>query len=89
MTCPHLRTGNPRISRGVSVLEVLISIGVASIGLLGVILLVPLADHQMNRGFMLERASQTGVNAVRDFEARGMHDPTTWMWGARGVAERL
>ncbi len=65
-------------SRGVTVLEVLISIGVAAVGLLGVILLIPLADHQMNRGFVLERANQVGANAFREFEVRGMHNPNNW-----------
>jgi hypothetical protein len=65
-------------SRGVTVLEVLISIGVAAVGLLGVILLIPLADHQMNRGFVLERANQVGANAFREFEVRGMHNPHNW-----------
>ena len=64
--------------RGVTVLEVLIAIGVAAVGLLGVILLVPLADHQMNRGLTLERANQVGANAFREFEVHGMHNPSNW-----------
>jgi hypothetical protein len=67
-----------RFRSGISVLEVLISIGVASVGLLGVILLIPLADHQMNRGLVLERSNQVGANAFREFEIIGADNPNLW-----------
>lgn len=78
VTHPQFTLRNRQFPRGVSVLEVLISIGVATIGLLGVILLIPLADHQVNRGFVLERANQVGKNAFREFEIMGMNNPANW-----------
>lgn len=85
------RTPPSRVAgrRGVTVLEVLISIGVASVGLLGAILLIPLADHQMNQGLVLERANQVGANAFREFDIREMNNPTRWIWHARGSTQVL
>jgi hypothetical protein len=59
-------------------LEVLFSIGVALIGLLGVAALLPLAVHYMGRGSVADNAAIFGRSAVSAFKARQMLRPTMW-----------
>lgn len=68
------------IRRGVSLLEVLFSIGVIGIGLLGVIALYPLALGQIGTGMVADRSARAGQNAVEVFAARGMARPDQLMW---------
>jgi len=68
------------IRRGVSLLEVLFSIGVIGIGLLGVIALYPLALGQIGTGMVADRSARAGQNAVEVFAARGMARPDQWWW---------
>lgn len=64
---------------GVSLVEVLISIGVLSIGLLGVISLLPLASHQAQQGVLEDRKASVGRRAFREFLVRGMSNPNHWV----------
>jgi hypothetical protein len=64
--------------RGISILEVLFSIGIATIGLFGVLVLIPFAVHQANIGLNIERSTTTGRNAMAEFEIRGYHNPARW-----------
>lgn len=68
------------IRRGVSLLEVLFSIGVIGIGLLGVIALYPLALGQIGTGMVADRSARAGQNAVEVFSARGMARPDQSLW---------
>lgn len=65
--------------RAVSLLEVLFSIGVIAIGLAGILALLPLGLYQMGKGNVADRSSRAGLNAVEDFEIRGMGRPDTWI----------
>ncbi|MCA9124916.1 MAG: hypothetical protein KDB11_32290 [Planctomycetales bacterium] len=65
---------------GVSLLEVLFSIGVISIGLLGVIALYPLALGQIGTGVVADRSARAGQNAVQVFSASGMARPDQLLW---------
>lgn len=66
--------------RGVSIIEVLISIGVAFIGLVGVMAVIPLALSQVSRGDTADRASRLGQNAIEEFNLREMRHPNNWRW---------
>lgn len=68
------------VRRGVSLLEVLFSIGVIGIGLLGVIALYPLALGQVGTGVVADRGARVGQNAVHVFSARGMARPDQLLW---------
>ena len=57
--------------RGVSLLEVLFSLGVISVGLLGVATLIPLAATQVRRGADMEQAAKIGMNALNRIELGG------------------
>ncbi len=66
--------------RGVSLLEVTFSIGVAMIGLLGVAALLPVAGSLANKGVVADAAARRGSDAIRDFHVRSMGNWTTWRW---------
>ncbi len=54
-------------SRGISLLEVMISIGVVGIGLLGVASLIPLANYKAAKGVQEDRKALFGKRAFRDY----------------------
>ncbi len=58
-------------------MEVLISIGVVSIGLLGVAALIPVAQFKAAQGILEDRKAVFGRRAVREFRIRGMNSPGT------------
>jgi prepilin-type N-terminal cleavage/methylation domain-containing protein len=64
--------------RGVTLVEVMFAIGIVSVGLLGVLLVVPLAGNRAARGFVADGADRVGRNAIREFEIRSMAQPNTW-----------
>ncbi len=74
-----------RIRSGVSLLEVMFAIGVVGVGLLGVIAVLPLALNQVGRGNMADRSSRVGMNAVAEFDLRGMRAPSTWRFPTGAV----
>ena len=76
-TSTHVRRRN---RRGISILEVLFSIGIATIGLFGVLALIPFAVHQANVGLDIERGMTTGRNAMAEFKIRGYLDPNRWYY---------
>ena len=60
---------------GITLLEVLISIAVAAIGLLGVAALIPVAAYQAQDGARNDRMSNVGRRSIREIEIRGFCDP--------------
>lgn len=64
---------------GISLLEILMSIGVTSIGLLGVASLIPLAQFKAAEGIRQDRQAAVGRRAFREFRIRGMADPRNWI----------
>jgi hypothetical protein len=63
---------------GISLLEVMFSIGVVMIGLLAAAALLPLAGLQVSKGIIADNAASLGRQAVRDFHVRGMANPNNW-----------
>jgi hypothetical protein len=64
--------------RGISLMEVLISMFVLAVGLLGVAALIPAGRHEIVEATKLETAAMIGRNAFRDIEIRRYLDPTLW-----------
>ena len=65
--------------RGITILEVLFSMGVIAIGLLGVMAIVPVALNQVGRGEVADQSARAGLNALREFETRGMARADQWV----------
>ena len=70
--------GRRRARRGISLLEVLISIFVLSIGLLGVAAVLPVARHQMIEAAKADRGSACGQAALNDIKVRGALNLADW-----------
>lgn len=63
---------------GLTLIEILISIGVVAIGLLGVAILLPVAGRQALDGEIADQAALVGRNAFHEFLIRGMSRPEYW-----------
>ena len=70
---------------GISLLEIMWSIGIVGIGLIGVAALIPLAHHKAAQGIQEDRKTLFGKRAFREFRVRGMDRPGSislplWFW---------
>ncbi|MDA0659146.1 MAG: hypothetical protein O3C60_09905 [Planctomycetota bacterium] len=76
--------GNRRLARsGISLIEILMSIGVLLIGLLGVVALFPAGQHRAQQSSMEDRKSLGGRRAVREFSIRDMDDTSNWIYNSQ------
>ena len=64
--------------RGISLLEVLISIGILSVGLASVLALLPAGGSQAKKAMVEDRRSALGAAAIGDFVNRGFLNPSKW-----------
>lgn len=64
--------------RGISLLEVVISIFVSSVGILGIAALIPAGQIQLQRANISDHGSALGRKALREARLRGLLDPSTW-----------
>jgi hypothetical protein len=70
-----------RPRRGITLTEVLISLGILTIGLLGVAALFPVGSYYMQRGEIADHGSALAQAAFNDAVARGVLNPERWlMW---------
>lgn len=72
---------------GVSLLEVLFSIGVVLVGLAGIAALLPVAGMQANKGALADSAARLGADAIREFHVRSMGNPKAWRWFDPSVSQ--
>ncbi|MFT5527861.1 MAG: prepilin-type N-terminal cleavage/methylation domain-containing protein [Pirellulaceae bacterium] len=82
-------TVNYRIRRGFSLIEVMFSIAVVAIGLLGVLALFPAASHQAQQGLIADSAARMAHNAFREFDVRNMRSPLNWTVGDPNVNDAM
>jgi hypothetical protein len=66
------------VRRGISIIEVLMSIGIILLGLLGVAAMLPVGRFEIVEAAKQDRAAACGRAAASDAQARGMFDPTVW-----------
>ncbi len=66
---------------GISLMEVLISIFVVSIGLLGIAALIPVANYSLVETSKSDRTAACGQAAMRDVRVRALADPQIWSLG--------
>lgn len=69
---PHCRR------RGITLLEVLVSLLVLTVGLLGVAALLPIGKYEMEQAGRSDRAAVLGQAAFRDLQVRGLLSPLRW-----------
>ncbi|HEY6564956.1 MAG TPA: prepilin-type N-terminal cleavage/methylation domain-containing protein [Pirellulaceae bacterium] len=79
MTFLARRTTISRRRHAVSLVEVLISIAVIAIGLLGVTALIPVAGRQAAEGARNDRMANVGKRAFRQLQQRGLLNPANWI----------
>src|SRR5262245_44537775 len=64
---------------GISLTEVLIAMGILTVGLLGVAAIFPVAGSFMQKGDIADRGSAIAQAAFNDALARGELDPQNWL----------
>jgi prepilin-type N-terminal cleavage/methylation domain-containing protein len=67
------------VRRGVTLLEVLISIGVMSIGLMGMVSLIPLGRLELAEAERMDNSASLGRAAFREVTVRGYLRPEMWV----------
>lgn len=70
---------------GISIIEVLVSILVAMIGVFGVMVMIPFAVSQVEQGFDQETSLTLGRNAAADYEIKGFNVTSRWELSKRPV----
>ena len=69
---------NPQSRRGISLTEVLIAMGIMTVGLLGVASVFPVGGWYMQRAEISDRGSAIAQSVMSDLVARGMLNPSAW-----------
>lgn len=80
---PPIRNPNSEIRNraprpGISLTEVLIAMGILTVGLLGVASIFPVASFYMQKGDVADRGSAIAQAAFNEALARGVFDPAKW-----------
>jgi len=65
---------------GITIIEVLFSVGIIVTGLLGVAGLIMIAGAQMTQGLEADAMSNAGLNAIAEFDTRKMRRPDNLLW---------
>ncbi len=75
----HRRRVTRKTARtGLTLIEILMTIFVLAVGLLGVAALMPVGSYQMQRGQIAQRVSEIGPAALDFIESTSMHSPDKW-----------
>jgi len=65
---------------GITIIEVLFSVGIIVTGLLGVAGLIMISGTQMSQGLEADSMSNAGLNAISEFDTRKMRRPDNLLW---------
>ena len=65
--------------RGISLLEVLLSMFILTVGMLGVAALIPVGRYDLKHASQADRTSAVGRAVYRDVQVRGMLEPEMWL----------
>lgn len=92
-TALHFRPSASRLRppassrRGVSLLEVLVSVFVLTLGLMGIAMVIPAGNALMNEALKSDRSAACGRAALNDIQVRRWYQPALWKqkWGGTGV----
>jgi len=75
------RTTQERLGRyrsGATVLEVVFAIAITTVGLLGVLTLLPVAGNRATLGRIADESNRVGRNAIHEFDVRHMRRQSMW-----------
>ncbi|MBA2117314.1 type IV pilus modification PilV family protein [Bremerella alba] len=75
---------HPRL--GITLIEVMMSTMVVSLGILGLVALIPLGTHLTERGVRADRIASIGPRAFHEARARGLFNPYNWVDQASGTS---
>jgi Prokaryotic N-terminal methylation motif len=76
---PNSEIRNPKSPhRGLSLTEVLIAMGILTMGLLGVAIVFPVGSFYMQKAEISDRGSAIAQSVMNDLMARGMLNPRAW-----------
>jgi hypothetical protein len=81
-----LPTGS-HLRRGISLLEVLISMFVLLFGLMGVAAVFPVGNHYAAKGEQADRGTALAQAAMADLKTRGILSPQAWYYASHPVSE--
>jgi Tfp pilus assembly protein PilV len=73
---PETRNPTPRV--GLSLTEVLIAMGILTLGLLGVASVFPVGSYYMQQADIADRGSAIAQSVMNDIMSRGMLNPRAW-----------
>ncbi|QDU76401.1 hypothetical protein Pan97_34500 [Bremerella volcania] len=76
---PHPKMIHHRVHLGVTLIEVMMSTMVVSLGILGLVALIPLGTHLTERGVRADRIASLGPRAFHEARARGVFNPNNWV----------
>lgn len=76
-TMPN-NTNHRQAHRGITLIEVMMSTMVVSLGILGLVALIPLGTHLTERGVQADRVASLGERAYHEAKARGAFNPNLW-----------
>ncbi len=82
-------TTTRKLRSGISIIEVLVSILVAMIGVFGVMVMIPFAVSQVEQGFDQETSLTLGRNGAADYEIKGFNVTNRWELSKRPDAATL
>jgi len=77
------------IPRGISLIEILVSIFVLLFGLMGVAAIFPVGNHYVVEGEKFDLGSGLARNAFEELKARGMLRPEVWLYADHPDANTL
>src|SRR3954453_14579223 len=75
---PKSEIRNPKLRAALSLTEVLISMGILTLGLLGVASVFPVGSLYMQKADVSDRGSAIAQSVFSDLMARGMLNPRSW-----------
>src|SRR3954463_732649 len=78
ISIPQPPVPSPHLRRGLSLTEVLISMGILTLGLLGVASVFPVGSLYMQKADISDRGSAIAQSVFSDLMARGMLNPRSW-----------
>jgi len=79
VTCPARRPYTTA-KAGLTLIEILMTIFVLAVGLLGVASLMPVGSYQLQRGQIAQRVSEIGPEALDLIEATEINNPKRWLF---------